>query len=137
MNQLTEKLIAEGYTKDNHPDHVEWTNWGHFEYTSKYLASTVWGTPCGLLKNGIHSYSNGSHLGIEYCPENDNPRFGCPYYDEKPCPHRFDTDGLWGWNCAYHQTDKPYNYEQSVEKLWDEWDKLKAQAWQVSTHAPA
>ena len=130
MNQLTEKLLTQGHTKDSHPEYVEWTNWGHFEYTSKYLANTVWETPCGLLKNGIHGYSYGSYMGVVYCPENNNPRFGCPYYDEKPCQHRFNTK-LMGWNCVYHQTDRPYDYERSVEKLWKEWDELKALAWRV------
>ncbi len=128
MNKLTERLLAEGYTKENHPDHVEWSNWQDFEYTREYLAKTVWETPCGLLKKGIGSYNHGSHMGVDYCPENDNPRYGCPYYDEQPCPHRFNK--FWGWNCTYHQTDRLYDYEQSVEKLWDEWDKIRHQAWQ-------
>ena len=93
MNKLTERLLAEGCTKDNHPDHVKWHyGWEHFEYTLDYLRKTIWEAPCELLKNGIHSYNNGSYMGVEYCPENDNPRFGCPYYDEKPCPHRFDIE---------------------------------------------
>jgi hypothetical protein len=133
MNKLTERLLAEGYTKENHPDHVAWSNWKDFEYTHQYLAGTVWETPCGLLKKGINSYSHMSHMGIDYCPENDNPRFGCPYYDEKPCPHRIDTNKMWGCNCIYHQTDKSYNYEQSVEKLWDEWNKIQSEAWQKIT----
>lgn len=133
MNKLTEKLLAEGYTKNNHPDYVEWSGYQDFEYTHEYLIGTVWETPCGLLKKGIDSYNHDSHMGVDYCPENDNPRYGCPYYDEKPCSHRFITNGLWGWNCAYHQTDKPYDYEQSVEKLWDEWDKIKHTAWMEAT----
>ena len=133
MNKLTERLFAEGYTKDNHPNYVKWSSGKDFEYTHAYLCKTVWEAPCGLLKNGIHSYEHGSHMGVTYCPENDNPRFGCPYYDEKPCPHRFNTNGLWGWNCAFHQTARLYEYEQSVEKLWDEWDKIKSASWREVT----
>lgn len=129
MNKLTERLLTEGYTKENHPEFVEWTDWLHFEYTNEYLAKSVWETPCGLLKKGT-GYNHGSHMGVTYCPENDNPRFGCPYYDEKPCSHRFDTNKLWGWNCVYHQTDRPYDYEQSTEKIWDGWDEIQAQAFQ-------
>lgn len=131
MNDLTEKLLAEGYTKDNHPDYVEWSNnWKQFEYTMQYLRDTVWETPCGLLKKGISSYNHMSHLGVDYCPENNNPRYGCPYYDEKPCPYRIETKKLWGCNCIYHQTDREYDYENSVEKLWNEWDRIKNEAWQ-------
>lgn len=132
MNLLTEKLLAEGYTKENHPDYVEWSHWQDFEYTRDYLVASVWETPCGLLKKGM-GYNNGSHMGVNYCPENDNPRCGCPYYDEKPCQHRLDTTKLWGWNCVYHQTDRTYDYEHSVEKLWDEWDRIKHQAWLEAT----
>jgi hypothetical protein len=134
MNKLTEKLLSEGYTKENHPDYVRWSSWKDFEYTRQYLAETVWETPCGLLKNGINSYNHMSHLGVTYCPENNNPRYGCPYYDEKPCPHRIDAKQLWGCNCIYHQTDRPYDYEQSVEKLWDGWDKIQHAAWQKVTN---
>jgi hypothetical protein len=126
MNQLTKRLLAEGYTPENHPDYVEWTYWKHFEYTAAYLRSMVWETPCGLLKKGM-DYNHGSHMGVDYCPENDNPRLGCPYYDEKPCRYRHDTK-LLGWNCTYRQTDRLYDYEQSVEKLWDEWDRIKHEA---------
>lgn len=133
MNKLTEKLLSEGYTRENHPDYIEWSNWKDFEYTRQYLAGTVWETPCGLLKKGINSYNHMSHMGIDYCPENNNPRYGCPYYDEKPCTHRIDTKQLWGCNCIYHQTDREYDYEQSVEKLWDERDKIQNEAWQKVT----
>ncbi len=125
MNKLTEKLFSEGYTKENHPDYVEWSNYKDFEYTREYLAKSIWETPCGLLKNGIHTYSNGSHMGVEYCPENNNPRFGCPYFDEIQCPHRINTN-LLGWNCIYNQSDRPYNYDQSVEKIFVEWDEIRS-----------
>ncbi|HZK37340.1 MAG TPA: hypothetical protein VFC98_00470 [Clostridia bacterium] len=126
MNELTERLLAEGYTKDNHPDNVYWSNWSDFEYTSEYLAETVWEAPCGLLKNGIHNYNNGSCNGITYCPENNNPRFGCPYHKSKQCEHKLDTK-LLGWNCVFHQTDKPYDYNNSVEKVNKEFEITKRQ----------
>lgn len=132
MNKLTERLLSEGYTKENHPDYVRWSNYGDFEYTRGYLEKAIWETPCGLLKNGSGSYNHMSHMGIDYCPENNNPRYGCPYFDEQPCPYRINNK-LMGCNCIYHQTDRPYDYAQSVEKLWNEWDKIKSEAWQKAT----
>jgi len=131
MNELTNRLLAEGYDKDHQPEYAQWTNWNHFEYTVAVLKETIWEAPCGLIKKGC-GYENGSHLGVTYCPENDNPRFGCPYYDEVPCPHRIDTN-LIGWNCIFHQIVRGYDYEISVEKLWDEWDNIKSQAWKTAT----
>mgnify|MGYP001007004932 CR=1 FL=1 len=129
MNKLTERLLAEGYTKENHPDYVEWSNWQDFEYTQAYILQTVWEAPCGLLKKGSVSLvcGWGSHMGVDYRPENNNPRLGCPYYDEKPCPHRYNTE-MMGWNCVFHQTTKPYDYEQSVEKIQDAENKIKSAA---------
>jgi len=131
LNKLTERLLAEGYTKENHPDYVEWSHWDNFEYVHAHLSKMVWETPCGLLKAGME-YNFGSHMGIDYCPENNNPRCGCPYYDEKPCAHRIDTK-LMGWNCIYHQTDRPYDFNQSVEKIWKEWDIIKITSWREAT----
>lgn len=133
MNKLTEQLLQAGYTKDDHPDYVKWSNWQDFEYTREYLLKTVWETPCGLLKKGINSYTHESYMGVNYCPENDNPKFGCPYYDEKPCQYRDNTIKFWGSNCIYHKTDRLYDYEQSVEKLWDEWDKIQNEAYLDAT----
>lgn len=117
MNKLTEKLFAEGYTKDNYPDYVRWSSWQDFEYTPKFLKQSIWEAPCGLLKKGIHSYCHMSHLGVDYCPENDNPRLACPYIN-KECEHKIDTK-FWGCNCVFHMTDKPYDYNISVERVQD------------------
>lgn len=131
MNDLTKRLLAEGFDQDHPPEYAAWSNWSHFEYTGKALKEMIWEAPCGLIKKGC-GYTNGSHNGVAYCPENDNPRFGCPYYDEVPCPYRFDTK-LMGWNCEFHQIVRDYDYEISVEKLWDEWGRLKSKAWQDAT----
>lgn len=128
MNDLTKRLLAQGYDKNNHPDYVKWSNWKDFEYTRDALLTMIWESPCGLIMKGDGGYNHGSHLGVDYCPENDNPRYGCPYHDEVPCEHRFDIK-LWGWNCAFHQIARDYDYEISVEKLWDEWDKIQSEAW--------
>jgi hypothetical protein len=124
MNELTQKLLDAGYTKEEYPEFVTWSHWNDFEYVYKFLQKMVLETPCGLLQMGIGNYNHGSHMGVDYCPENDNPRYGCPYYDEVSCPHRFETN-LWGWNCAYHFSNKPYDYEMSVEKIWNQWDEIQ------------
>jgi len=133
MNELTRRLLAEGYTKDNHPDYVEWSNWKDFEYTREALKQMVWETPCGLQKLGC-GYEHGSHLGVDYCPENDNPRFGCPYRDEVPCSHRFENAPM-GWNCVCHQVVCEYDYNHSIERLDKQWDEMEHEAW-METMAP-
>lgn len=128
MNDLTKRLLAEGYDQEHPPEYAEWSNWNDFEYARTTLCEMLWEAPCGLIKKGC-GYEHGSHLGVDYCPENDNPRFGCPFGDEDPCPHRFDTK-LMGWNCTFHQIVRDYNYAISVEKLEDEQQQVKSQAWQ-------
>lgn len=128
MNDLTKRLLAEGYDKEHPPEYAQWSHWQDFEYTSAALCEMLWEAPCGLIKKGC-GYEHGSHLGVDYCPENDNHRFGCPYYDEIPCSHRFDTN-LMGWNCVFHQIVRNYDYEISVEKLQEEQDRIQSQAWQ-------
>lgn len=128
MNDLTKRLLAEGYDKDHPPEYARWSDWKDFEYTHAALLEMLWEAPCGLIQKGC-GYEHGSHLGVDYCPENDNPRFGCPHYDEVPCPHRFNTN-LMGWNCAFHQIVRDYDYEISVEKIRDEWERIQSKAWQ-------
>lgn len=131
MNDLTKRLFAEGYDRDHPPEYAEWSSWRDFEYTSAALREMLFEAPCGLIKKGC-GYNHGAVLGVNHCPENDNPLFGCPYYDEIPCPHRLDTK-LDGANCAFHQIVRDYDYEISVEKLWKEWDLLESKAWQEAT----
>jgi len=128
MNDLTKRLFAEGFTREHHPDYVTWSNWNDFEYTAAALREMIWEAPCGLIKQGC-GYNNCSQNGVTHCPENDNPLFGCPYFDEVPCEYRLDTK-LMGANCAFHQIVRHYDYSVSVEKLWGRWDKIQSQAWQ-------
>lgn len=127
MNLLHDKLIAEGYTKDNPPPYARWVyGWEHFEYTLEAIREMVWETPCGLLRKGKTMDGCGSVYkdGITYRPENNNLRIGCPYYDEKECAYR-DSTFPDGSNCIAHRTERPWDYENSVEKLWDEWDEIQ------------
>ncbi|MBT9176544.1 MAG: hypothetical protein DDT20_00864 [Firmicutes bacterium] len=131
MNDLTLRLLAEGYTPENHPSDVRWhSGYREFEYTIEAARQMVWETPCGLLRQGKaqDACGYGSFMGIDYRPENNNLRIGCPYYDEIECMHR-DAAMPDGWNCTTQRTDRLYSYEQSVEKLWDAWTKIKKAAW--------
>lgn len=133
MNALTQRLFAEGYTKDHHPPNVHWAYYREFAFNHDYLMTTVWETPCGLLEKGSR-FSNGytSYGGIDYRPENNNPLGGCPYMGERKCPHLLPKM-FAGENCIYHYTRRPFDYELSCQKLWDAWDAMQHQAWRKVT----
>ncbi len=131
MNDLTEKLLAEGYTKENHPDNVKWDdNWDEFKYTNEYNRSVILESPCGLLKKGGLLYGYMSYMGINWRLENDNPTFPCPYkkadckLNHKFLRHEFGA-GLKWVHCAFKMSDKPYDYEKSIEKINDDYEKMK------------
>ena len=92
QNQLTRDLYAAGYTRENHPSFVYWSDWQNFGYLFEALLKFTWETPCGLLVDGKSDLGRGlaccdaSFQGIDYCPENDNPLLRCPY-ERKDCPH--------------------------------------------------
>jgi hypothetical protein len=125
-NQLTEKLLAEGHTRESFPDYVQVG--GGYELTFKYafahLCKMVWETPCGLMRKGGHwLVGSTSYLGVTYSAENDNPLGGCPHYDKTPCPHRVAwaaERGFWGETCVFHEARRPYDYGKSIEKFDDE-----------------
>lgn len=120
LNALTRRLYAQGYTRDSHPDTVYWGDFQNFSYKWDFMLTLNWETPCGLLIQGESdlgrsiAISDGWYQGIWYCPENDNPLFRCPY-SRKSCGHI--PAGFPQPMCPCHQTQKPYDYEQSVEKI--------------------
>ena len=120
QNQLTRDLYAAGYTRENHPSFVYWSDWQNFGYLFEALLKFIWETPCGLLVAGESSLGRGlacsdaSFQGIDYCPENDNPLLRCPY-ERKDCPH--SIRGLPVPLCPCHTTGKRYSFEQSAEKV--------------------
>lgn len=121
MNILTEKLLSDGYTADNHPDYVRWyAPTKEFEYTSEFLNKSTWEAPCGVMRKGRFTYGYGSVNGIDWRVENDNYNFGCPYR-KKDCEffHPLLKDFI-GAKCSWHMTDKPYDYNNSAEKIEDE-----------------
>ncbi len=135
-NELTKRLLAEGYTADNYPKdkvHIAYgcydrngnpldNIYGGFEYNRSYCDTFVYRTGCGMFVYGGKVLSSMSFMGAEWCHENDNPVIRCPY-DKAECP---DNDsrlhGAMGgalsiqcW-CVCHRTDEPYDYENSFEK---------------------
>ena len=123
QNQLTRDLYAAGYTREDHPSFVYWSDWQNFGYLFEALLKFIWETPCGLLVDGKSDLGRGlaccdaSFQGIEYCPENDNPLLRCPY-ERKDCPH--SISGFPVPLCPCHTTGKRYSYEQSAERVESE-----------------
>lgn len=136
-NELTKRLLAEGYTAEDYPkDKVHIANggfkangnpldniYGGFEYNRIYADAFIYKTGCGMCVYGKETISDMGFMGVEWCHENDNPVIRCPY-DKAECP---DNDSrLYGMRggglciqcwCVCHRTNEPYDYENSFEKL--------------------
>lgn len=135
-NELTKRLLAEGYTAESFPkDKVHIAHgcysrngnpldniYGGFEYNRTYYENFIYKTGCGMFAKGINVLTSMGFMGEEWCHENDNPVIRCPY-DKAECPdndsrlHGMQGGGLciqcW---CVCHRTAEPYNYENSFEK---------------------
>lgn len=139
LNELTRRLLAEGYTpEDTPPGTQEYKSYyGGWTYTWQALNDMVFETPCGLLVRGSH-FTNGylSWQGVDWRPENDNPVVPCPRFMSEPCPLRHpllqaekycchSDDVVYQCNC--HPTDRPYTYEGSLDeahkRVWQEADE--------------
>jgi hypothetical protein len=132
MNELTQKLFEAGYTKEDHPEYVEWSNYKDFEYTPKFLYNAVLESPCGLLMNGINSYSHMGYMGISWCPENNNSAHTCPCKKAECKLNHELLRSSSGYThkivqCAFRFSNKVYDYENSIEKAWDEFNRLQEQ----------
>lgn len=122
LNDLTKRLLSEGWTRDRHPDNVYWSDFENFGYKSDYIFKTVWETPCGLLVEGRSVFtSDVTYNGVWYCPENNNPMIRCPY-GKTGCKHQPELLNRWSM-CMCHRSDKAYNYDGSAEKVQKEEDK--------------
>ena len=147
VNELTRRLLAEGWKPEDIPPgtHPYQDYYGGWTYTGEAIRSMVWETPCGLLADGRH-FTNGymSYQGVDWRPENGNPVLCCPVFPSAPCPLRdplLRTQGYTShsddavYQCACHQTDRPYTYKGSVDeahdRVWKEagerWELFKAQ----------
>lgn len=141
-NELTKRLLAEGYTVDHYPDYVQVDTSrlpgndplnnlsGGFEYKRFYRDGIVYKTGCGKFIMGSHVIDNLGYI-IDWSHENDNPVFRCPY-DKPECEYNDPRlHGMQGggtciqcW-CTCHSTDDPYNYENSIEKADKEREEEK------------
>lgn len=138
QNMLTQKLLSEGWTKENHPDYVQGYNdfYGGFTYTCAHKCNMIFKSPCGLFVK-FHSVIEGmSFMGTDWSVENDCVVIHCPYFQRKNIcslndrrleEHVTKLGNKRGFvDCAVHATDEPYDYDKSAEKLFDEQQKLKS-----------
>lgn len=148
-NQLTKKLLEEGYTAESHPEYVEvcrsawgkelWQNLaGGFVYTRECLKNMVFRTGCGLLvKGGRFSTGSMSYMGIDWIPENDNPVITCPYRKDACSLRNPILKGPEGGaftkilQCDCHQTNVPYDYEHSLDKVIDDEDRERKRKYEA------
>ena len=139
-NLFTQSLFAQGYSFENYPDYAKLPSpfcsrqlfdvSGGFEYTLDYLRQKVYSTGCGLLEKG-GNFTNGymAYRGIRWKPENDNPVVSCPYKKEQcslrhPFLDEVSGSGLAKLSmCNCHEVQIPYDYEQSLRKVFDERDR--------------
>lgn len=126
LNKLTQRLLAEGYTKENPPDFVRTWNdfYGGWEYTFKFQKNLVFKTGCGLLVRGDR-WSSGTmyYMGVTWSLENGNPVTRCPYYRsvcEKNNPLLKNCKACDSLLCCCEETAEPYTYENSIDKVNDE-----------------
>ena len=135
-NRLTVRLLNEGYTVCNYPSYVKVGSGsfqgndplnnmsGGFEYLRVYAHSRVYKAGCGKFVLGKNVLDSMGFMGTEWCHENDNPVFRCPY-DVSRCPHNnMDLRGCGcGVFCTCYPSNEVYDYENSIEKANDEHTK--------------
>ena len=125
-NNLTWELFKQGYTKDNHPDYVMWDETHfEFEYTREFIYNSVWEAPCSVIRKGEATGGYLCYGGIYWRIENNNYNFPCPYR-KKECEffHTLLKDVSMVGKCAWHLSDKQYDYNNSAEKIEDEREEL-------------
>lgn len=135
-NNLTRRLLDEGYTAENYPkDKVHIAGgcysqngnpldniYGGFEYNRIYCNKFIYKTGCGMHVVGKNVINSMGFCGEEWCHENDNPVIRCPY-DKPNCPMNDERlQGIHGGGiciqcfCVCHKTEEHYDYENSFEK---------------------
>ncbi len=143
-NKLSQRLLGEGWTKDQTPPGCRpWNQfYGGWTYEYRSRMNTVFETPCGLLLRRTELGQGGSlgYGGIEWMEENDNATIICPYYDrDAPCKlnnpilEAAANAGCHYENlhfCAVHETSRDYSYECSAQQVRDRADQEKERLWQ-------
>ena len=151
-NKLTQQLLAEGYTAENHPEYVRVCTSrfsdgdplhnlaGGFEYKRYFRDTIVYKTGCGRYIMGSHAIGGFSYI-IDWSHENDNPVFRCPY-DKPQC--EYNDQRLWGecggglctqCFCTCHKTEEQYDYDNSIEKADREREEEKARKYEEYSKA--
>ena len=121
-NNLTKRLLAEGYTETNYPDYVQLPTgtlnnpYGGFEYKRYWIYEKIFKTPCGLQCKGENCLTGLYCMGIEYTFENNNALAECPY-DKKKCELTKTLNTSIRTNCPVHMIDEEYEYEGSIEGI--------------------
>lgn len=142
LNEVTKRLLAEGWTKDQTPPGMRpWNQWyGGWEYDRKTKYNQTYETPCGLLVKYSEVMTGLSFMGYTFTLENDLGFTHCPYWDKTDCEMNHEafrnhrTPGCL-YECVVHETDRTWNYEESTKRLHDlenqeaerKWEALKEQ----------
>ncbi len=120
-NDLTKRLLDDGYTPDHMPDYAQWCS-GEACYKQSYIRTLTYETPCGLLVRGADSGSSGYACigGVEFRHENGNPSIPCPYIPSRQdCKLRHEAlqnSYVRGFpaQCNLRQTDKPWSDDLDI-----------------------
>ena len=120
LNDLTKKLLAEGWTRENYPhETVFLKNFENFGWRWDVSKEMVWETPCGLLVEGrTAACSDLTYDGVWYCIENGNPLHRCPY-EKHNCEHQPAQLNKWCM-CVLHRTERPFTEEESADRVLNE-----------------
>ena len=130
-NKLTQRLLAEGYTAENHPEWVRVSTSqfgdgnplhnlnGGFVYYWDKMPEKIFKTPCGLYVKREHTHSSMSWKDEEWTWENDLATIHCPF-DKIGCElnHpklRDERSPAELPLCAVSMTDEEYSEENSYE----------------------
>ena len=90
-NLLTQELLLQGYTTENHPDYVRIgigkmgkspleNSDGGFVYTDEYLEEKTFMSGCGLYVKWENCIDRLEYMNETFCFENDNVVFRCPWH---------------------------------------------------------
>lgn len=129
-NLLTQRLLAKGYTAENHPDYVTVNRYygqaepldnpdGGFVFKRRWVNERTFRTPCGLLCKGGKCSGGMSYKGVNWEFENDMATIDCPY-DKADCKEKHEylqDDGVLRFRCNVHMVEDEYRYEGSDEQV--------------------
>ena len=59
LNELTKRLYAEGYSREEHSPDACWSDYQNLGYRFEVLFGWAWETPCGLLIQGSSNIGRG------------------------------------------------------------------------------